>query len=55
MFRFAAGFVVGVIAGRPLLNLVNDYLTPPMRRKITNGVNNLADYLNQRIENPEED
>lgn len=52
--RFAIGFVAGVFLGRPILSAVNDYLTPPVRRKLTEGVNNLAQYLNDRIENGEE-
>lgn len=47
--RFALGFVAGVILGRPILNVVNEYLTPPVRQKLTDGVNGLADYLNSRI------
>jgi hypothetical protein len=51
--RFLAGVVVGIVIGRPILNVVNDHLTPPVRRKITEVVNNLAASLNARIE-PEE-
>lgn len=47
--RFALGFVAGVVLGRPILNAVNQYLTPPVRQKLTDGVNGLADYLNSRI------
>jgi len=47
--RFTLGFVAGVILGRPILNVVNEYLTPPVRQKLTDGVNTLADYLNSRI------
>ena len=36
--RFTAGLIVGILIGRPVLSLVNDHLTPPIRRKITNGV-----------------
>lgn len=49
--RFAIGFVAGVFLGHPILSALSEHLTPPVRRKITDGVNNLADYLNSRIEN----
>lgn len=49
--RFALGFVAGVFLGRPILSAVNEHLTPPVRQKISDGVNRLADYLNDRIEN----
>ena len=47
--RFALGFVAGVFLGRPILSAVSEHLTPPVRQKITDGVNSLADYLNDRI------
>ena len=47
--RFALGFVAGVFLGRPILSAVGEHLTPPVRQKITDGVNHLADYLNDRI------
>ena len=47
--RFTLGFIAGVILGRPILSAVNEYLTPPVRQKLTDGVNTLADYLNSRI------
>jgi hypothetical protein len=47
--RFTLGFVAGVILGRPILSVVNEYLTPPVRNKLADGVNALADYLNSRI------
>lgn len=52
--RFLAGVVVGIVIGRPVLNAVNDHLTPPVRRKITEAVNRLAQSLNARIE-PEQE
>ena len=52
--RFTAGLIVGILIGRPVLSLVNDHLTPPIRRKITNGVNSLAEYLNNQIQGEEE-
>lgn len=48
--RFFAGVIVGVVIGRPMLSVVNEHLTPPVRRKITETVNSLAKYLNDRIE-----
>lgn len=48
--RFIAGMVFGIVVGRPVLSVVNGYLTPPVRRKITEVVNDLADRLNSKIE-----
>lgn len=48
--RFLAGVVVGIVIGRPVLTIVNEHLTPPVRRKITETVNSLAQFLNDRIE-----
>jgi hypothetical protein len=48
--RFIAGVVVGIVIGRPVLTIVNERLTPPVRRKITETVNSLAQHLNDRIE-----
>lgn len=47
--RFALGFVAGVFLGRPILSAVSEHLTPPVRQKLSDGVNRLADYLNDRI------
>lgn len=52
--RFFAGFIVGVIVGKPIVEMVNDHLTPPVRRQITNAINNLAERLNARIEQEDE-
>lgn len=43
--RFLAGLVVGVVIGRPVLNVVNDHLTPPVRRRIAKGVHRVANRL----------
>lgn len=51
--RFFAGVIVGIVIGRPVANLVNEHLTPSVRRKITEGVNKVADYLNSQIEREE--
>lgn len=48
--RFLAGVVVGIAIGRPVLSVVNEHLTPPVRRRITEVVNSLARNLNERIE-----
>jgi hypothetical protein len=53
--RFFAGIVVGIVIGRPVLSVVNEHLTPPVRRKIVDSVNSLAQCLNERIENPEQE
>jgi hypothetical protein len=51
--RFLLGVVVGVVIGRPVLNVVNEHLTPPVRRKIIQGITSLSDRLNSYIENQE--
>jgi hypothetical protein len=53
--RFFAGMIVGIVIGRPILSVVNEHLTPPVRRKIVDSVNSLAQYLNEHIENPEQE
>lgn len=50
MLRFALGVAVGIIISDPLLKLVNERLTPPVRRKITKNVTDLANRLNKKIE-----
>lgn len=51
--RFLAGVAVGIVIGRPILSVVNEHLTPPVRRKIVDGVNRLAERLNEHIDTPE--
>lgn len=51
--RFFAGMVVGVLIGRPVLNVVNEHLTPPVRRKIVKTVTGLADRINEWVETQE--
>lgn len=34
MMRFLLGMVVGIVIARPILNVVNEHLTPPVREKI---------------------
>lgn len=48
--RFAVGVIVGIVIGRPVLSMVNEHLTPPVRRKITEVINSLAQNLNDRID-----
>lgn len=51
--RFLAGVVVGIVVGRPVLNVVNEHLTPPVRRKIAEGIYRLTDKLNNYVANSE--
>lgn len=53
--RFIAGVIVGIVIGRPAIEMVNDHLTPPVRRKITKAINGLAERLNARIEQEDEE
>ena len=32
--RFALGLVVGIVIGRPVAKAIDEYLTPPVRRKM---------------------
>jgi hypothetical protein len=50
VIKFALGVFVGIIVSDPLMKLVNEHLTPPVRRKITENVTNLANRLNKKIE-----
>lgn len=43
--RFLAGVVVGIVIGRPVLNVVNEHLTPPVRRRIATGIHRVANRL----------
>lgn len=49
--RFLAGIVVGIVIGRPVLNVVNENLTPPVRRKIAEGVHRVANRLHTYASN----
>lgn len=49
--RFLLGVVVGVVIGRPVLNVVNEHLTPPVRRKIAYGVHRVANRLHNYASN----
>lgn len=51
--RFFAGMVVGVLIGRPVLNVIHEHLTPPVRRKIVKTVTGLADRINEWVETQE--
>lgn len=51
--RFLAGVVVGIVIGRPVLNVVNEYLTPPVRRRIVDTLNRVTQNLNERIQQEE--
>jgi hypothetical protein len=48
--RFLAGVVVGIVIGRPVLTLVNEHLTPPVRRKIVKSLNDVTQWASARIE-----
>lgn len=52
--RFLAGVVVGIVIGRPVLNVVNEHLTPPVRRKIVNTLNRVTKNLTEKIEQEDE-
>lgn len=43
--RFLAGVVVGIVIGRPVLNVVNEHLTPPVRRRMAEGLHRVASRL----------
>lgn len=49
--RFLAGVVIGIVIGRPVLNVANDYLTPPVRRRIARQVHSLANRLHTYASN----
>lgn len=51
--RFLAGVVVGIVIGRPVLNVVNEHLTPPVRRRIIKSVTGLADRVNNWVDTQE--
>lgn len=51
MLRFLAGVVVGIAVGRPVLNAVNEHLTPPVRRKIATGIHSAASRLHTYASN----
>ena len=53
MVRFALGVVVGVFIAKPAKKLIDEHLTPPVRKRITTTVTNLANRLNETIDNPE--
>jgi large-conductance mechanosensitive channel len=50
MFKLAIGFVIGVAVGRPVLEMVNDHLTPPVRRRIAKTLNNITQRINENLE-----
>jgi hypothetical protein len=51
--RFLAGLVVGIVIGRPILNVANEHLTPPVRRRIIKSVTGLADRVNAWVDRQE--
>lgn len=50
MLKFTLGLVTGVFVAKPIQNLINEHLTPSVRKRITKAVTNLADRLNNTIE-----
>lgn len=48
--RFVAGLVVGIVIGRPVLKAVDEYLTPPVRRKIANGMIRMYNKIGERLD-----
>lgn len=48
--RFTAGVIVGVLIGRPVLAMINEHLSPPVKKKIAKTINNLANRLNATLE-----
>lgn len=53
MLRFALGVFVGVVVAKPANELIQKHLTPPVRERLKKAVNNLADRLNDTIDNTE--
>lgn len=52
--RFTLGVVVGVFLAKPVHKLIDDHLTPPVRKKIKKVVNDLAKRLNDSIDKEED-
>jgi hypothetical protein len=53
--KFLAGVVVGMVIGRPVLAAVNDHLTPPVRRRIKNGVIKVYNRIGESLDKMEEE
>lgn len=53
--KFLAGVIVGVVFGRPVLAAVNEHLTPPVRRKIKNGVIRVYNRIGDSLDMIEEE
>jgi hypothetical protein len=49
--RFLAGVVVGIVIGRPVLSVVNEHLTPPVRRRIVTSIHRAANRLHTYASN----
>jgi hypothetical protein len=53
--RFIAGVCVGIVIGKPVLDVVNKHLTPPVRKKIIQTVTTLADRINAWVLSQEQE
>lgn len=49
--RFFVGVVVGIVIGRPVMDLANDHLTPPVKRKIASSMVRVTDRINNYFNN----
>lgn len=50
MFRFLIGVAVGVMIAKPIASVTSDHLTPSLRKKFAKVVNEVADRLNEKLE-----
>ena len=52
--RLFAGVVIGIVIGRPVLDVVNEKITPPVRRAIADGAlalyTRVGDWLVRKVE-----
>jgi hypothetical protein len=53
MLKFIAGLVTGILVAKPANNLIQKHLTPPVREKLKNIVNEMAVRLNDSIDSTE--
>jgi hypothetical protein len=53
--RFIAGLIVGIVIARPVTKAVNEYLTPPVRRKIANGAIRVYNRIGERLDQFEQE
>jgi hypothetical protein len=48
--RFTAGLIVGIVIGKPVAKAFNEHLTPPVRRKIANGIIRIYNRIGESLD-----